>query len=47
MSRRSGIILVALVAVSAATIYVASSTEIGFPYRPKTNVQRLASLVSK
>ncbi|KAH8233793.1 hypothetical protein KR026_012472, partial [Drosophila bipectinata] len=41
MSRRSGIILVALVAISAATIYVASSTEIGFPYRPKTNVQRL------
>ncbi|XP_017077538.1 endoplasmic reticulum metallopeptidase 1-like [Drosophila eugracilis] len=41
VSRRSGLILVALLAVSAATIYIASSTEIGFPYRPKTNVERV------
>ncbi|KAH8270871.1 hypothetical protein KR018_008083, partial [Drosophila ironensis] len=41
MSRRSGTILVILLAISAATIYVASSTQIGFPYRPKTNVERV------
>nr|XP_017000980.2 endoplasmic reticulum metallopeptidase 1-like [Drosophila takahashii] len=41
ISRRSGIILVALLAVSAATIYIASSTDIGFPYRPRTNVERV------
>ncbi|KAH8401775.1 hypothetical protein KR009_007797, partial [Drosophila setifemur] len=47
MSRRSGIVLVALLAVSAATIYIASSTQIGFPYRPKTNVQRVNYLVTR
>ncbi|XP_017128845.1 endoplasmic reticulum metallopeptidase 1-like [Drosophila elegans] len=41
VSRRSGFILVVLLAISAATIYIASSTEIGFPYRPKTNVERV------
>ncbi|KAH8270870.1 hypothetical protein KR018_008084, partial [Drosophila ironensis] len=41
MSRRSGIIIVIMLALSAATIYVASSTQIGYPYRARTNVQRL------
>lgn len=38
-SRRSGFVLLGLLAVTAATVYVASSTNIGFPYRAKTNVQ--------
>ncbi|KAH8389309.1 hypothetical protein KR200_011888, partial [Drosophila serrata] len=41
MSRRSGLILLGFLAVSAATIYVASSTQIGYPYRAKTNVERV------
>jgi len=47
VSRRSGYILLALLAASAATIYIASSTDIGFPYRPKTNVERVYYLVSE
>ncbi|KAH8290310.1 hypothetical protein KR054_001806, partial [Drosophila jambulina] len=41
MSRRSGLILLGFLAVSAATIYIASSTQIGYPYRAKTNVERV------
>ncbi|XP_017077370.1 endoplasmic reticulum metallopeptidase 1 [Drosophila eugracilis] len=44
MSRRSGFILLGLLAVSAASVYIASSTEIGFPYRARTNVQRVQYL---
>ncbi|XP_044251815.2 endoplasmic reticulum metallopeptidase 1-like [Drosophila takahashii] len=40
-SHRSGFVIVSLMAISAATIYMASSTHIGFPYRPKTNVERV------
>ncbi|KAH8348935.1 hypothetical protein KR084_012583, partial [Drosophila pseudotakahashii] len=40
-SNRSGFVIVSLMAISAATIYIASSTQIGFPYRPKTNVERV------
>ncbi|XP_026841794.1 endoplasmic reticulum metallopeptidase 1 isoform X1 [Drosophila persimilis] len=41
MSRRSSLIFLGLLAVTALTVYIASSTQIGFPYRPKTNVQRV------
>nr|NP_001261090.1 uncharacterized protein Dmel_CG10073, isoform C [Drosophila melanogaster]AGB93622.1 uncharacterized protein Dmel_CG10073, isoform C [Drosophila melanogaster] len=44
MFRRPSLILLTLLAISAVTIYTASSTQIGFPYRPKTNVQRLPYL---
>nr|NP_611418.1 uncharacterized protein Dmel_CG10081, isoform A [Drosophila melanogaster]AAF57569.1 uncharacterized protein Dmel_CG10081, isoform A [Drosophila melanogaster]AAY55128.2 RE61138p [Drosophila melanogaster]AOQ11175.1 CG10081-RA [synthetic construct] len=44
MSRRSGFVLIGLLAVTAAGVYIASSTDIGFPYRPKTNVQRVPYL---
>ncbi|XP_017024974.1 endoplasmic reticulum metallopeptidase 1 [Drosophila kikkawai] len=43
-SRKSGFVLLGLLAVTAATVYVASSTDIGFPYRAKTNVQRVPYL---
>ncbi|XP_020803382.1 endoplasmic reticulum metallopeptidase 1 isoform X1 [Drosophila serrata] len=43
-TRKSGFILLGLLAVTVATVYVASSTNIGFPYRPKTNVQRVPYL---
>ncbi|XP_022229014.2 endoplasmic reticulum metallopeptidase 1-like [Drosophila obscura] len=41
MFRRPSIVFVILLAVSALSIYVATSTDIGFPYRPKTNVERV------
>ncbi|XP_033234499.1 endoplasmic reticulum metallopeptidase 1-like isoform X1 [Drosophila pseudoobscura] len=44
MSRRSSLIFLGLLAVTALTVYIASSTQIGFPYRPKTNVQRVPYL---
>ncbi|KAH8233794.1 hypothetical protein KR026_012471, partial [Drosophila bipectinata] len=44
VSRRSGLVLLGLLAVTAASVYVATSTDIGFPYRPKTNVQRIPYL---
>ncbi|XP_017077578.1 endoplasmic reticulum metallopeptidase 1-like [Drosophila eugracilis] len=44
MFRRPSLILFSLLAISAVTIYTASSTQIGFPYRPKTNVQRVPYL---
>ncbi|XP_017150675.1 endoplasmic reticulum metallopeptidase 1 isoform X1 [Drosophila miranda] len=42
--RRPSMILFALLAVSALSIYTASSTQLGFPYRPKTNVERVPYL---
>ncbi|XP_016953643.2 endoplasmic reticulum metallopeptidase 1 isoform X1 [Drosophila biarmipes] len=44
MFRRPSLILFSLLAISAVTIYTATSTQIGFPYRPRTNVQRLPYL---
>ncbi|XP_065719447.2 endoplasmic reticulum metallopeptidase 1-like [Drosophila suzukii] len=44
MFRRPSLILFSLLAISGVTIYTATSTQIGFPYRPKTNVQRLPYL---
>ncbi|XP_017105836.3 putative endoplasmic reticulum metallopeptidase 1-A [Drosophila bipectinata] len=44
MFRRPGLILIAILAVSGVTIYTATSTLIGFPYRPVTNVQRVPFL---
>ncbi|KAH8389208.1 hypothetical protein KR200_000755 [Drosophila serrata] len=44
MFRRPTMILFSLLAISGITIYVASSTQLGFPYRPKTNVERVPYL---
>ncbi|XP_017150804.1 endoplasmic reticulum metallopeptidase 1-like [Drosophila miranda] len=41
MFRRPSIVFVILLAVSALSIFAATSTDIGFPYRPKTNVERI------
>ncbi|EDV35715.1 uncharacterized protein Dana_GF12336 [Drosophila ananassae] len=42
--RRPGMILVTLLAVTGISIYAATSTHLGFPYRPKTNVERVPYL---
>ncbi|XP_022228995.2 endoplasmic reticulum metallopeptidase 1-like isoform X2 [Drosophila obscura] len=42
--RRPSMILLVLLAVTGLSIYTASSTQIGFPYRPKTNVERVPYL---
>ncbi|KAH8297368.1 hypothetical protein KR044_010979, partial [Drosophila immigrans] len=39
--RRPSLVVFGLVLVSAVAMYVASSTLIGFPYRPKTNSERI------
>ncbi|XP_023033288.1 endoplasmic reticulum metallopeptidase 1 [Drosophila willistoni] len=44
MFRRPSFVLLILLAVSGLTIYTATSTQIGFPYRPKTNVERIPFL---
>ncbi|XP_017126541.2 endoplasmic reticulum metallopeptidase 1-like isoform X1 [Drosophila elegans] len=44
MFRRPSLIMFSLLVVSALTIYTATSTQIGFPYRPKTNVERVPYL---
>ncbi|XP_016927391.3 endoplasmic reticulum metallopeptidase 1 [Drosophila suzukii] len=44
MSRRSGFVLLTLLSVAIAAITIASSSDIGFPYRAKTNVQRVPYL---
>ncbi|KAH8401776.1 hypothetical protein KR009_007798, partial [Drosophila setifemur] len=44
MSRRSGFVLLGLLAVTAFSVYAATSTGLGFPYRAKTNVQRVPYL---
>ncbi|KAH8384740.1 hypothetical protein KR093_007130, partial [Drosophila rubida] len=41
MFRRPAIAVISLVLVSAISMYLASSTQIGFPYRPKTNPERV------
>lgn len=38
--RRSGSVLLTLLVVTGVTIYLACGTEIGFPYRPRTNSAR-------
>lgn len=45
MFRRPSLILIAFLGLSGVTIFMATSTQIGFPYRPKTNVQRVPFLV--
>ncbi|XP_022229013.2 endoplasmic reticulum metallopeptidase 1-like isoform X2 [Drosophila obscura] len=47
ISRRSSLIFLGLLAVTALTVYTASSTQIGFPYRPKTNVERVHYLQAR
>ncbi|XP_017864630.1 PREDICTED: endoplasmic reticulum metallopeptidase 1-like [Drosophila arizonae] len=42
--RRPSYVVISLLVITALSIYLASSTRIGFPYRPKTNVQRLEYL---
>ncbi|EDW61967.2 endoplasmic reticulum metallopeptidase 1 [Drosophila virilis] len=42
--RRPSIVIFTLFIISALSMYLASSTQIGFPYRPKTNVHRVAYL---
>ncbi|KAH8254508.1 hypothetical protein KR032_010604, partial [Drosophila birchii] len=44
MFRRPTMMLFTLLAISGITIYIASSTQLGFPYRPKTNVERVPYL---
>ncbi|EDV35717.1 uncharacterized protein Dana_GF12334 [Drosophila ananassae] len=44
MFRRPSLILIAFLGLSGVTIFMATSTQIGFPYRPKTNVQRVPFL---
>lgn len=39
--RRPSLVILALLATTALTLYLASSTQLGFPYRPKTNGQRV------
>ncbi|KAH8297363.1 hypothetical protein KR044_010980, partial [Drosophila immigrans] len=41
MFRRPGAVVFSLALVSAVAIYLASSTQIGFPYRAKTNTARV------
>ncbi|KAH8418651.1 hypothetical protein KR222_008448, partial [Zaprionus bogoriensis] len=41
MFRRPSIVVVSLVLTTAITIYLASDTQIGFPYRTKTNTGRV------
>ncbi|KAH8393256.1 hypothetical protein KR215_000656, partial [Drosophila sulfurigaster] len=42
--RRPSLVIFALLAVTALSVLLASSTQLGFPYRPKTNGQRIAYL---
>ncbi|KAH8372492.1 hypothetical protein KR093_011712, partial [Drosophila rubida] len=42
--RRPSLVIVALLAMTAFTVFLANSTQIGFPYRPKTNCQRISYL---
>ncbi|ALC42476.1 CG10073, partial [Drosophila busckii] len=40
--RRPSTVIFTLLAINAVGMYLATSTQIGFPYRPKTNVQRVS-----
>ncbi|XP_017835549.1 endoplasmic reticulum metallopeptidase 1-like [Drosophila busckii] len=42
--RRPSTVILTLFAISAVGMYLASSTQIGFPYRPKTSGQRVSYL---
>ncbi|KAM8714032.1 hypothetical protein ACLKA7_014225 [Drosophila subpalustris] len=42
--RRPSFVVFALLATTALSLYLASSTQLGFPYRPRTNGQRVAYL---
>ncbi|XP_032590924.1 endoplasmic reticulum metallopeptidase 1-like [Drosophila grimshawi] len=42
--RRPSFVLLSLLAITALSMYLASSTQLGFPYRPKTSGQRVAYL---
>ncbi|XP_033149126.1 endoplasmic reticulum metallopeptidase 1-like [Drosophila busckii] len=42
--RRPSTVIITLFAISAVGMYLASSTQIGFPYRPKTSGQRVSYL---
>ncbi|EDW72286.1 uncharacterized protein Dwil_GK20846 [Drosophila willistoni] len=42
--RRPSLVFLVLLAISGVTIYAATSTQVGFPYRAKTNVQRVPYL---
>ncbi|KAH8372470.1 hypothetical protein KR093_011686, partial [Drosophila rubida] len=42
--RRPILVVLALLATTAIAVYLASSTQLGFPYRPKTSGQRVAYL---
>ncbi|XP_017865474.1 PREDICTED: endoplasmic reticulum metallopeptidase 1-like [Drosophila arizonae] len=42
--RRPSLVIASLLAVTAVAMYLASSTQLGFPYRPRTNGQRVAYL---
>ncbi|XP_034477172.1 endoplasmic reticulum metallopeptidase 1-like [Drosophila innubila] len=42
--RRPSFMIFALLATTALSLYLASSTQLGFPYRPKTSGQRVAYL---
>ncbi|EDW61968.2 endoplasmic reticulum metallopeptidase 1 [Drosophila virilis] len=42
--RRPSFVVFSLLAITAVAMYLASSTQIGFPYRPRTNGQRVAYL---
>ncbi|KAH8270868.1 hypothetical protein KR018_008072 [Drosophila ironensis] len=44
MFRKPSLMLLAILTISGVTIYTATSTQIGFPYRPKTNVERVPYL---
>ncbi|KAH8297072.1 hypothetical protein KR044_004485, partial [Drosophila immigrans] len=42
--RRPSLVIFTLLATTAFTVFLASSTQLGFPYRPKTNIQRVSYL---
>ncbi|XP_017960616.1 endoplasmic reticulum metallopeptidase 1-like [Drosophila navojoa] len=42
--RRPSLVILALIGITALSMFLASSTQLGFPYRPKTNGQRVAYL---
>ncbi|XP_030558328.1 endoplasmic reticulum metallopeptidase 1-like [Drosophila novamexicana] len=42
--RKPSLVVFSLLAITAVAVYLASSTQIGFPYRPKTNGQRVSYL---
>ncbi|XP_060655349.1 endoplasmic reticulum metallopeptidase 1-like [Drosophila nasuta] len=42
--RRPSLVVYALIATTALSVFLASSTQLGFPYRPRTSGQRVAYL---